>query len=69
MSQQFGMQMPGGRQGHAPVLDMFTGLLFLAFVVLVLATVFVYLQGSKIGPNGTAYEIHEKDAPLQLPTS
>ncbi len=68
MSQQFGMQMPGGRQSAAPSLDLFTGLLFLAFVVLLLATVFVYLQGSKIGPDGKAYEIHG-DGPLQLPAS
>lgn len=68
MSQQLGMQMPGGRQGQAAGLDMFTGLLFLAFVVLLLATIFVYMQGSKIGPDGKAYEVHDKDAKLVLPS-
>ena len=66
MSQQFGMQMPGGRQSSAPGLDLFTGLMFLSFVMLLFATIFVYMQGSKIGPDGVAYEVHP-EGQLQLP--
>ncbi len=57
---QFGMQMPGGRQRATPTPDLFTGLLFLAFVFLVVAIVVVYIQGSKIGPDGNALAVHDE---------
>lgn len=57
---QMGMQMPGGkaRRGSSP--DVFTALLFLATVLLLAACVMVYMQGSKIGPEGSAFKIQEE---------
>lgn len=57
---QFGMQMPGGkaRRGSSP--DVFTALLFVATVSLLAACVMVYIHGSKIGPGGSAFKIHEE---------
>lgn len=57
---QMGMQMPGGkgRRGSNP--DVFTALLFLATVMLLAACVMVYMQGTKIGPKGSAFGIQEE---------
>ncbi len=57
---QMGMQMPGGkaRRGSSP--DVFTALLFLATIMLLAACVMVYMQGSKIGPGGSAFKIQEE---------
>lgn len=57
---QMGMQMPGGkvRRGSNP--DVFTALLFLATILLLAACVMVYMQGSKIGPDGSAFGIQEE---------
>lgn len=57
---QMGMQMPGGkaRRGSSP--DVFTALLFLATIMLLAACIMVYMQGSKIGPEGSAFGIQEE---------
>lgn len=62
---QFGMQMPGGRQRAVATPDLFTGLLFLAFTMLVVAVVVVFIQGGKIGPDGNAMGVHG-DGPVKL---
>lgn len=66
MSQQFGMRMPGGRARSAPEIDIYTGLMFIAVVLLLMATVVVYLQGSKLGKDGQAWSLQE-DGRVQLP--
>ncbi|MBX3365547.1 MAG: hypothetical protein KF866_12390 [Phycisphaeraceae bacterium] len=56
---QFGMQMPGGRARRAAGVDVYTGLLFLAVAALILATAVLWMQGSKIGPKGSPFAVHE----------
>ena len=56
---QFGMQMPGGRAQRAASPDVYTGLLFLAVAALATACVVVFMQGSKIGPDGSAMGLQE----------
>lgn len=63
---QFGMQMPGGRAKSTPTLDVYTGLLFLAVAALATATAIVWLQGSKVGPDGNALALHEDAQPIKL---
>lgn len=53
------MQMPGGRARRAALPDVYTALLGLATVALLAACAFVFVQGSKIGANGSAIGIHE----------
>lgn len=52
---QFGMQLPGSRAKRAPTLDVFTGLLFAAFVALAVASGFVWQAASKVGMDGNAF--------------
>jgi len=47
-----GMQMPGGRQRQKASPDIYTGLLFLAVIVLGAATGVVFMQASKVAPPG-----------------
>lgn len=65
---QFGMQMPGGRVRARPGLDVYAGLLFLATVLLILAFVVVWIQGSKIAPDGDPLKIHEEGR-VSLPSA
>lgn len=66
MSQQFGMRMPGGRARSTPEIDIYTGLMFLSFVLLILAIVVVYMQGSKIGKDGQAWALQDSER-VELP--
>lgn len=59
MSQQFGMQMPGGRARRQSGVDVYTGLLFAACVALLTACAFAWVQGSKVGPDGNAFGIQD----------
>ncbi len=63
---QFGMQMPGGRARQGSGVDVYTGLLLLAFAVLLLATVVMWMQGSKIAPDGKPYAVHETGKKLEI---
>lgn len=56
----FGMQMPGGRARRASLPDVYTALLGIATVALLIACAFVYVQGGKIGANGSAIGIQEE---------
>ncbi len=56
---QFGMQMPGGQMQRGPTLTVYTGLLALAAVALVAASLFVYMQAAKVGKNGDAFGLQE----------
>ncbi|MCC6285614.1 MAG: hypothetical protein IT439_10010 [Phycisphaerales bacterium] len=55
----FGMRMPGGRAKRAAGVDVYTGLMGLAVAFLLLACVVLYMQGSKIGKDGSAIGIQE----------
>lgn len=57
---QFGMQMPGGKSRRGASPDVFTALLFLSCAALLAACVMVFMQGSKIGPDGSAFKIQEE---------
>lgn len=55
---QYGMQMPGSLQQRGASMNVFTGLLALAAVAMIAASAVLFLQGTKIGPDGSAYEVH-----------
>jgi hypothetical protein len=58
---QFGMQMPGGRMRRGATPDVYTGLMALAVVALVAACAMVYMQGAKVGKDGSAIGLQEPD--------
>lgn len=64
----FGMQLPGGQMRRGPVMNIYTGLLACAVVALAAACVAMYMQGSRIGPNGSAFEIQDPKN-VQLPAN
>jgi hypothetical protein len=59
---QFGMQMPAGQLQRGATMNVYTGLLFVAVVALLAASVFVFMQGQMIGPDGNAFGTYEKAA-------
>ena len=58
---QFGMQMPGGKLQRGPSMSVYTGLLGLAFVAMLAASVFVAFQGRQIGHDGSPFATHPYD--------
>ena len=58
---QFGMTMPGAQVQRAASMNIYTGLLALAALGLLGACVFVYMQGSKIAPDGQPIQVHQFD--------
>ncbi len=60
---QFGMQMPAGQMQRGASMNVYTGLLFAAVVALLAASVFVFLQGQIIGPDGNALAVHPQKSP------
>lgn len=64
---QFGMAMPGGHMHRAASMNVYTGLLALAFVSLLAACFYIAFEaGPKVGPDGDAFTIHPKDGDLKL---
>jgi hypothetical protein len=59
---QFGMQMPGGQHVRRAQPDVYTGLMLVAFLALTAATVFVYLAGTKVGPDGKATALQQSNS-------
>jgi hypothetical protein len=59
---QFGMQMPGGQQARRAQPDVYTGLMLVAFVALSAATAFVYLAGTRVGPDGNALALQQQNS-------
>ncbi|KAA0215810.1 MAG: hypothetical protein DYG94_06540 [Leptolyngbya sp. PLA3] len=57
---QFGMQMPGGRQSRGPVPDVYTALMFVAVVALAAACAVLWINASKVGANGSPFELQEQ---------
>jgi hypothetical protein len=58
---QFGMQMPGGQLQRGPSLNIYTGLLALAAVALIAASAYVFMQGTKIGKDGSPFGLQEEN--------
>jgi hypothetical protein len=56
---QMGLNLPGGARRRGPEMDVYTGLLAFAVVALAVASVFVFLQGSKLGKDGSALAVQE----------
>lgn len=56
---QFGMQMPGGQLRRGPVMNVYTGLLFMAVLALAVACVMMYSAASRIGKDGSPFGMHE----------
>ena len=55
------MQMPGGRMRRGATPDVYTGLMALAVVALLAACAMVYMQGAKVGKDGSAIGLQEPD--------
>ncbi len=58
---QFGMQMPGGRMRRGATPDVYTGLMALAAAALLAACAMVYVQGTKVGKDGSAIGLQDSD--------
>lgn len=58
---QFGMQMPGGRMRRGATPDVYTGLMALAVVALLAACALMYMQGAKVGVDGSAIGLQDPD--------
>jgi hypothetical protein len=58
---QFGMQLPGGRVKRGASPDVFTALAGLAVVFLAAACIVVFTAGSKVGKDGSAFSLQDKD--------
>lgn len=62
---QFGMQMPGGRKRSSSP-DVYTGLAVIATVFLAAAVFVMFTAASKVGVNGSPYEL-QKYPDIKLP--
>lgn len=58
---QFGMQMPGGRVQRGASPDVYTGLMALAVLALLAACIVVFVQGAKLGLEGSAIGLQDPD--------
>ncbi|MBX3357353.1 MAG: hypothetical protein KF745_02895 [Phycisphaeraceae bacterium] len=56
---QFGMQMPGGQLQRRASMNVYTGLLFASTIALAAACVFVFIQASKVGKDGSAFALQD----------
>jgi hypothetical protein len=66
---QYGMNMPGGVVQRRASMDVYTGLLFVAMICLAAASVFLWMQGAKIGPEGNALNLHSGAVKLPTPAT
>jgi hypothetical protein len=57
---QFGMQLPGGRQARSASPDVYTALMFLAVVALAAACAVLWIQASKVGKDGSPFQLQEQ---------
>jgi hypothetical protein len=63
---QFGMQMPGGQMQRGPSMNIYTGLLALAVLGLLAASVYVYIQAAKVSPTGAPWDLQKPDGAVEL---
>ena len=54
---QMGMNLPGATRRRGATMDIYTGLLFVAVVALIAACAVVFVNGSIIGRNGSAFSL------------
>jgi hypothetical protein len=64
---QFGMQMPASKK-KASGLNVYTFLSMVACVALAAACAVMFMYGSKVGPNGKAWELQQVGK-ISLPAS
>jgi hypothetical protein len=62
---QMGMQMPGGKSRRGAGVDVYTALMFVATMCLLAACGFVFVQGAKVGPAGSAFKLQGDRIELQ----
>lgn len=55
---RLGMQLPGAVRRATPVPNIYTALVFAAVVALTAACIVVWVNGSRIGPEGNALGVH-----------
>ncbi len=58
---QYGMQMPGGMQSRGPSMNVYTGLLLIAVVCMVAASIVVFTAGARVAPKGNVFEVHARE--------
>jgi hypothetical protein len=63
---QYGMNMPGGQGRRVAQMNVYTGLLFVAVLALATACVYVYIGGTKLGVNGSPFEIQDAAKGIKL---
>ncbi len=56
---QFGMQLPGGRGKRSASLDVYAALAFIAVAFLATACVMMWVAGSKVGVDGSPFQLQE----------
>ncbi len=59
---QYGMQMPGGMQSRGPSMNVYTGLLLIAVVCMVAASIVVFTAGARVAPEGNVFEVFKPDS-------
>lgn len=57
---QMGMQMPGGHAVRRAQPDIYTALMLFAVVSLAAASVFVFMAGQRVGPDGDAFSLQQR---------
>ncbi len=56
---QMGMNLPGATRRRGATMDIYTGLLFVAVVALIAACAVVFINGSRIGKDGSAFGLQD----------
>lgn len=57
---QMGMNMPGGLKRRGPEMNVYTGILFFAVVVLAVACGVLWVQGGKLGKDSSPLGLQEQ---------
>ncbi|MFK7758472.1 MAG: hypothetical protein AB8C13_00840 [Phycisphaerales bacterium] len=63
---QFGMQMPGGGQSNKSTPDVYTALIFLGVVAMAVAVGMLWVNGSKLSPDGKNPLSVQEDGRIKL---
>lgn len=66
MSKQLAMKMPGGRRARSGGPDVYTGLLFLAVLVLGAATSLMYFAAVEVSPESNPLALQQENQ-IKLP--
>ncbi len=63
---QIGMQLPGSAAKRGASINVYSMLLLVAVLCLVASAAVMYIQGSKIAPNGQPWAVHAKGQKIEL---